>query len=199
MSGWGDRFNRAAGRTQFVVCRLFLHLAGDKIAPLLGLLNLLAQRAVDNKGDLDTVGEDLVELCQTLLQYDVYWHSAANEGDVFWSEEDAADSLDEQFFDSAQRYGNSEDAPESLDPGELAIPITQNIVVILTLAYEGESPELETDLSDISALRKALKAIAQLHFRGQLRAMQVHFAPAQLGDQLTDQQLLMNFPELLPL
>jgi hypothetical protein len=29
--------------------------------------------------------------------------------------------------------------------------------------------------------------------------VQVHFSPAQLGDQLSDDQVLQNFPELLPL
>jgi uncharacterized membrane protein len=32
-----------------------------------------------------------------------------------------------------------------------------------------------------------------------LLAIQVHFSPAQLGDELTDDQLLANFPELIPL
>ncbi|NET52679.1 MAG: DUF1517 domain-containing protein, partial [Merismopedia sp. SIO2A8] len=31
------------------------------------------------------------------------------------------------------------------------------------------------------------------------RAIQVQFSPAQLGDELTNDQLLLNFPELIPL
>ncbi|MDJ0550256.1 DUF1517 domain-containing protein, partial [Microcystis sp. M49636_WE2] len=41
--------------------------------------------------------------------------------------------------------------------------------------------------------------IINLHYQGRLRAIQVHFSPAQLGDELTNEQLLLNFPELLPL
>jgi len=32
-----------------------------------------------------------------------------------------------------------------------------------------------------------------------LRAIQVHFSPAQLGDELNSDQLLQYFPELIPL
>ncbi|NET73782.1 MAG: hypothetical protein F6K62_23455, partial [Sphaerospermopsis sp. SIO1G2] len=35
-----------------------------------------------------------VEICETLLRYDEYWNAAANEGDVFWKEEEAGDYFD---------------------------------------------------------------------------------------------------------
>jgi len=71
--------------------------------------------------------------------------------------------------------------------------------VMLTVAYEDNVPELETDLSDINALKTALKALINLHYQDRLRAVQVHFSPAQLGDELTADQLLSHFPELIPL
>jgi len=71
--------------------------------------------------------------------------------------------------------------------------------VMLTVAYEGEVPALETDLADISALKVGLKALINLHYQQRLRAVQVHFSPAQLGDELTNDQVLVNFPELIPL
>jgi uncharacterized membrane protein len=197
---WRDRFNQATGKTRFVVCRLFLHLAGQDIAPLLGTLNQAARQAVESEGDLKVLGEDLAEICQTLLQYEVNWRSAANEGDVFWEEGDAADYVNELFTDSAQRYHSGSSLDEAVDePEELALPITQNIVVMLTIAYEGEEPILETDLVQMSALKAALKTIANLHYQNRLRAIQIHFSPAQLGDELTSDQLLLNFPELVPL
>jgi hypothetical protein len=38
-----------------------------------------------------------------------------------------------------------------------------------------------------------------LHYQHKLEAIQVHFSPAQLGDELTNEQVLLNFPELIPL
>jgi uncharacterized membrane protein len=70
---------------------------------------------------------------------------------------------------------------------------------MLTVAYEGEVPSLETDLADISALKVGLKALINLNYQQRLRAVQVHFSPAQLGDELTNEQVLVNFPELIPL
>lgn len=201
MSVWSDRLNRMSGRTRLVVCRLFLHLAGEDVAMLLGILNGAARQSVDAEGDLTVLGEGLGEICQSLLQYDTHWQAAANEGDVFWDEGEAGDYVEELFTDSAQRYrGGTELETATPDPTEpLSLPATRHLVVMLTIAYEGESPPLETDLADVQALKVALKTIINLHYQERLRAIQVHFAPAQLGDQLEADQILLNFPELIPL
>ena len=195
-----DSFKKMMGRTRFVVCRLFLHLAGSDVAPLLGLLNRTAREAIAADGDLEVLGEGLVEICQTLLQYDEYWLSAANEGDVFWDEGEAGDFFNELFTDSAQRYLSDADlsSPSGFDD-PLTLPVTRNVIVMITVAYEGEIPDLETDLANVSALKEALKAMINLHYQHRLRAVQVHFSPAQLGDELTSDQLLQHFPELIPL
>ncbi|MGV0025514.1 DUF1517 domain-containing protein [Phormidesmis priestleyi] len=196
--GLRDRFNQFSGKNRFVVCRLFVHLSGKEVAPLLGVLNQAARDAVDSEGDMQTLGEGLVEICQSLLQYQTYWQSASNEGDVFWSEGEAGDYVNELFTDSAQRYMS---APELTDaPGEdLALPVTRNLVVMITIASEGEVPDLETDLASVSALGTGLKALINLHYQERLRAVQVHFSPASLGEELTSDQLLEFFPELIPL
>jgi uncharacterized membrane protein len=195
-----DGFNKMMGRTRYVVCRLFLHLAGSEVAPILGVLNRGAREAIDVDGDVEILGEGLVELCQTLLQYDEYWTSAANEGDVFWSEGEAGDYVNELFTDSAERYLSEPDFSSTSRSNEpLSIPVTRNVVVMITLAYEGEVPELESDLSNIGALKDGLKAIINLHYKHKLRAVQVHFSPAQLGDELSNDQLLQYYPELIPL
>ena len=190
-------FNRMMGRTRYIVCRLFLHLKGDEVAPILGVLNSAARTASNADGELEVLGEELVELCQTFLQYDEYWFSAANEGDVFWNEGETGDYVNELFTDSAQRYGANLDLNSSNQP--LSLPVTRNIVVMITVAYTGEVPELETDLGNIPALKAALKALINLHYKHNLRAIQVHFSPAQLGDELSSDQLLEYYPELIPL
>lgn len=201
MSPIGDRVNKMFGRTRFVVCRLFLHLAGSDVTPLLGLLNRKAREAIASDGDLAVMGEGLVEICQKLLQNDAYWQSAANEGDVFWDEGEAGDYWTELFTDSGQRYLSEIDLnqAETYPENPLSLPVTPHLMVMLTVAYEGEVPELETDLADVEALGTGLKALINLHYQDKLRAIQVHFSPAQLGDRLTEEQLLEYFPELIPL
>lgn len=201
MSSWRDRINQLSGKTRFAVCRLFIHLAGDEVAPLLGMLNRVAHQAVDTDGDLDVLGEGLVKICQSLLQYQPYWQSAANEGNVFWNEGEAGDYVTELFTDSAQRYLSEPDfsAPLPRDHELLTLPVTRNLIVMLTVAFEGEVPDLETDLAELDALERGLKTLINLHYQERLRAIQIHFSPAQLGDELTNDQLLLNFPELIPL
>lgn len=195
-----DGFNKMMGRTRYVVCRLFIHLAGSEVAPILGVLNRGAREGIDANGDVEVLGEGLVELCQTLLQYDEYWTSAANEGDVFWSEGEAGDYVNELFTDSAERYLSEPDFSSNSGVNEpLSIPVTRNVIVMITFAYEGEVPELESDLSNIAALKDGLKAIINLHYKHKLRAVQVHFSPARLGDELSNDQLLQYYPELIPL
>ena len=200
MSSLRDRFNKFAGKTRFVVCRIFIHLGGEEIAPLLGVLNRVAREAVDADGDLEVMGEGLVEICQQLLQMSTYWQSAANEGDVFWDEGEAGDYVNELFTDSAQRYLSQPDLSRPLAEDELlSLPVTRNLVVIIAVAAEGEVADLETNLADMEALEYGLKALINLHYQEKLRAIQVHFSPAKLGDELNDEQLLANFPELIPL
>ncbi|HEY9630331.1 MAG TPA: DUF1517 domain-containing protein [Coleofasciculaceae cyanobacterium] len=200
MNAWRDRFSNR-GKTRIVVCRVMVHLAGSEVAPLLGVLNHAARQAIEAEGDLEALGEGLAEICQSLLQHDIYWKSVANEGDVFFDEGEAGDYVTELFTDSAQRYGSAVygNDPEDSPDDAFSLPITQNLVVMLTIACEGDVPALETDLGSMSALTAGLKAMINLHYQGILRAVQVHFSPAQIGDELTSDQLLMHYPELVPL
>ncbi|MDE5111638.1 MAG: DUF1517 domain-containing protein, partial [Trichodesmium sp. St7_bin2_1] len=139
-------------------------------------------------------------VCQALLQYDTYWQSAANEGDIIWDEAEAGDFFDELFTDSAQRYlssGENEDYEENNEP--LTLPPTGNLVVMITTVFEGEVPEIETDLTNIEAMTEALKVLIKLHNQEKLRGIQIHFSPARLGEELNNEQLLVNFSELIPL
>lgn len=199
MSTWGDRWQQIQGKTRWVVCRIMLHLAGREVVPLLGILNRAAQQAIESEGDLRVLGADLVDICQALLQYDTYWRSIANEGDSFWQEGEAESYVNELFTDSAQRYRGSEVGVLGEDDEPFTLPVSENLVVMLTIAYSGEASALETDLSQRFALQAALKTIINLHYQERLAAIQVHYCPARFGDQLTEEQLLLNFPELIPL
>lgn len=203
MTSWRDRIAKFSGKTRFVVSRIFIHLAGSEIAPLLGVLNRVAREAIESDGDLEVLGEGLVSVCQNLLQMSIYWQSAGNEGDVVWDEGEAGDYVNELFTDSAQRYLSEIDTSLDLDDLDLdeplSLPATRNLVVMITVAAEGESPDLESNLADAEALEYGLKALINLHYQEKLRAIQIHFSPAKLGDELNGEQLLLNFPELIPL
>ena len=196
----GDRFNKFIGKTRFVVSRILVHLEGQEVSPLLGILNENARSAVDADGDLDVMGECLVNICQALLDYQTYWQSAANEGDIFWQEEDAGNYVAELFTDSASRYLSQPDFDDELEEETpLSLPVTDNIIVMITVAFTGEVPEIETDLAEIESLTNGLKALISLHYKQQYEAIAIHFSPARLGEQLTSEQVIINFPELIPL
>jgi uncharacterized membrane protein len=201
MSTWRDRLNQLSGRTRFVVCRLFIHLGGEEVAPLLGVLNRTAREAMQADGDIKVLGKGLVEVCQNLLQLDNYWLSAANEGNVFWDEGEAESYVNELFTDSGQRYLSETDFQENIPKKDelLYAPVTRNLIVMITVAYIGAVPDLDTDLASVDALKQGLKALINLHYQDKLEAIQIHFSPAEFGDELTDEQILYNFPELLPL
>ena len=199
MASWRDRISKISGKTRFVVSRIFIHLAGSEIAPMLGVLNQVAREAVEADGDLEVLGEGLVSVAQNLLQMTEYWQSAGNEGDVVWDEGEAGDFVNELFTDSAQRYLSGIETETSDEDEPLSLPATRNLVIMLTVAFEGESPDLENNLADIEALEYGLQALINLHYQEKLRAIQIHFSPARLGDELDGEQLISNFPELIPL
>ena len=199
MTSWRDRISKFSGKTRFVVSRIFIHLAGEDVAPMLGTLNRVATEAIEADGDLEVLGEGLVSVAQSLLQMTEYWQSAGNEGDVFWDEGEAGDYVNELFTDSAQRYLSGMETEEFDDDEPLSLPATRNLVIMLTVAFEGESPDIENNLADVEALEYGLKALINLHYQEKLRAIQIHFSPARLGDELDDEQLIANFPELIPL
>ena len=200
MTTWRERWNQLRGKNRYVVSRIFIHLAGQEAAPLLGILNRTGREAMESEGDFTVLGEGLVELCQNLLQLSLSWQSVGNEGEIFTEEGDAADFVNELFTDSAQRYLAQVDYEQTLPEDEsLFLPVTSNLVVIIVVAYVGECPELETNLADGGALKDGLKSLINLFFQERLQAIQVHFSPAKLGDELTEDQLLLNFPELIPL
>jgi hypothetical protein len=196
--GIGDQFNKLTGKTRYVVSRIFLHLSGTEVTPVLGVLNQAGRQIIEADGDLTIAGECLGEVCQNLLQYEHAWRSAGNEGEVMWNEGDAGGFVNELFTDSAQRYLSEPDLTAKPEP-EVTLAPTPNLVVMITVAFTGQDESIETNLADVGRMRVALKTIINLHYQNRLEAVQVHFSPAQLGDRLSDDQVLQNFPELMPL
>jgi hypothetical protein len=202
MTSWVDRLNKFTGKKRYVVSRIFLHLSGKEIAPILGILNQAGRLAIESDGDLQKIGESLVEICEKCLQIDINWRSAHNEGNVFWDEGEAGDYFNTLSTDSVSRFKSGsqlDDNPEDLEQIPLIVSATNNIVIMLSFAFIGEIPELETNLADRFALETALKVIINLHYQDKFEAIGVYFSPSKFGDELTEDQLLPNFPELIPL
>ncbi len=197
--GIGDQFNKIVGKTRYVVSRIFLQLNGTEVTPVLGVLNQAGRQTLESDGDITITGECLVEVCQSLLQYEHAWRAAGNEGDMMWNEGDAGGYVNELFTDSAQRYLSDPDPSQAKQTEELTLPPTPNLVVMITVAFTGSDDTIEANLAEMGAMKVALKSLINLHYQNRLEAIQVHFSPAQLGDQLSDDQVLQNFPELLPL
>jgi Protein of unknown function (DUF1517) len=190
-------FRKMTGQTRYVVSRLFIQLSGSEAVPILGVLNQVAQEAIASDGDLGIMGSGLVRICEKILDLKTYWQAAGNEGDVFWQEEAAGDYVNELFTDSAERYLSEPEFESNQDP--LSLPVTDNVIVMITVAFTGENEDIETDLANLEALERGLKALINLNYEERLKAIQIHFSPARFGDQLTDDQILLNFPELIPL
>jgi Protein of unknown function (DUF1517) len=197
--GIGDQFNKMVGKTRYVVSRIFLQLSGTEVTPILGVLNQAGRQMLEADGDITITGECLVEICQSLLQYEHTWRAAGNEGDFLWDEGTAGGYINELFTDSAQRYLSDPEPGQAQSAEELTLPPTPNLVVMITVAFTGNDDAIEANLAEMTAMKVALKNLINLHYQNRLEAIQVHFSPAQLGDQLSDDQVLQNFPELLPL
>lgn len=185
-------------RKRFVVTRIFVHLRGNGVAPLLGALN---QSIRTEEAAVDSIGKGLVDACQAVLDFDRYWYAAANEGEVFRDEGSAGAHFQELQTEADSYFANdvleASDPPAEADP--LTLPATDNVIAIATLAYTGESAALEAGLDAADLLTEALKAAIDLHYQNRLKGVQIHFMPAQLGDELTEDRILEYFPDLIPL
>jgi len=186
-------------KKRYVVTTLLVGLEGRSAAPLLGALTQASGRILDSDGEFEVASQEIAGVCGALLDYETAWNRAANWGEAFTKEEQAGDYGAETFSDLSQRYLSSSATEGSV----LSVPNTarppQNIVVMITVAYQGEIPELEANLHSLTQVKSALKAIVALHHKDQLQLAHLHFAPAQFGDDLDEEQLLVNYPELVTL
>jgi hypothetical protein len=194
-----DSFNKMTGKSRYVVSRLFIHLAGSQLGPLWGQLQQFQVDANRADGDLEVMGEGLVQLCEGLARRSTQWQAAANEGEVFWDEGEAADYVNELFMNSAARYVPEDQQETNGDQPTLELSGVQNLVVSIAWVYIGEILDLETNLAAAEPLNRALTALANLHSTNQLEALQVHFCPANPEHPLTPDHLLEQFPELSPI
>jgi hypothetical protein len=192
MFGFGRR-----KKDRVAVATLALCVDGDAFLPVQRRVNAAAARIVEADGAFDVAARQTADVARALLDHEADWHSAALAGEVFDAEEDASAHLGEVYADLASRYASSESG-DGRDPGD-DTRRERRCIAMITVAYRGESADVERDLHDRLDAARVLRGLATLQEQGALLAAQVHVAPSHPEDRLTDEQLLANFPELVPL
>jgi len=190
-------FNWLQGK-RYVVTTVLVGLDGQTAAPLLGTLSQATRTIAESDGDFEIASAEMARIAGALVDYETAWSRSANWGEVFKKEEEAGDYGAECFAENSQRYLSSGDGPVSTT-APVSAKSPQNIVVMLTVAYQGEIAELEASLTSVESVRRALAQIVALHGRDQLQLAHIHYAPARFGDDLDEDQLLVNYPELVAL
>jgi hypothetical protein len=161
-----------------------------------------AQRIVDADGRFEVASAEVAAACAALLDHLDHATHVAHGGEEV-DDEAAADAFgQEQFADLSTRYlssapsgsgGPSTTASDAAGPE----PGERRFVAMVTVGYAGQAPALETDLHDRDALTAALREVVSLHHADRLLLAHVHGAPAHADDKLTDEQMLVCFPELM--
>lgn len=186
-------------RKRFVVANMLLHLQGPETRRLLGTLHCCNQAIIQSHGDFGVASECLAEVCSCLAEHPEAWKASANWGERFSAMQDAGNHGAECFAELSQRYlgenPGSGVQEQACAPNHHAL----NLVVAMTVAYQGEVPALETAITSVATVRDALQAILALHHQDRLLLAHVHHVPAHPEHPLDDELLLVSFPELVDL
>lgn len=193
-------FGKKKKDSRHVVATVLVAVDGEAFVPAIVKITRAAQRlAADDGRGVDTfagASQALADTARLLLDHETNWDQAALGGDVFDSEDDASAQVAEVYADLSGRYSSS---PTDNDLDKAAGDDTsreRRAVVMLTACYQGEDADVERELNDRLDLARVLRGLIALHERDALLAAHIHVAPAHVDDRLTDEQLLMLFPEL---
>lgn len=197
-------------KTRYVITTLMLGVEG-RLRPLLPALADATRQIEESEGDFGVASEQLSRIAGALLEHERALTHVANWGDVFDEEAEAASRGDEAFAENAGRYLSSGLETDNSE-GERSLHAARartieakarlegsHIVVMLTVGYPGEVPELERTIQTRSEVAAALDAIRALQHKAGLRLAHLHYAPSHADEVLTDTQLSVSYPELLPL
>jgi hypothetical protein len=192
LAGWFGK------KPRIVVANLLVALDGPDGRALLPELVDAVRRTAQGGDDFAVASTQIARACELLIGRETAWSHAAHWGEIFADEGDAAAYADDAFADASGRYLSEGADADQGAAGEEG-PAHDKVVVALTVAYQGEEPVLETPANDVVALRAALDAIVALHRRDALLVAHLHVAPSHPEERLTDERLLVSFPELMSL
>jgi hypothetical protein len=190
-------FGRKKKDERFAVATLVLCVDGAGFLPLQRRVNEATERIVRADGAFEVAADEVAGVARALLDHESCWQSGALAGEVFSAEGDADAALAEIYADLSSRYASSDDGRE--DVVRDGTSAERRCVVMLTIAYRGESADVERDLHDRLDAARVLRGVVALREQRALLAAQVHIAPSHPEDLLSDEQLLANFPELTSL
>lgn len=193
-------------RKRHTVTTIIVVVDAEDARSTYSILERATNRISAAEDDHGAASAAVADVAGFLLQSRAAWTHVANWGEVFRREEDAASYGDEMFAECAGRYLSSSDAGgRAPTEGESQLRALRGgggphpVVVMLTIGYQGEVPALEKTLATRNDVDAALSAVIALHHRDALDLAALHFAPNHADEVVTDDQLVMNFPELLPM
>ena len=186
-------------KKRFVVTNLFVAVDASAFVPLLTMCARAEQRIVASDGNFEVATEQVAKIAGGLIDQREHWTHAALFGDVVDDEGQADAVAQEAFADLSTRYLSAGDEDARPDAAVEVNPGERRAVAMLTVAFEGEEAVLEHDVENVVLLEESLQRIVALHHQGRLLVAHIHHAPAHPEDKLTDEQLLVNYPELMTL
>jgi hypothetical protein len=181
-------------KERHAVATLLLGLEGERAAPVARALGSAQEAIMEAGGDFDVASREVSRVASLLLEHQEAWRSAANFGESFTRAAEAGDYGEEVFTELSHRHVDVPGEDPSADAG---VPGT--VVVMLTVAYRGQVPVLEVPLHARDQVAEALKGVISLAGKGQLLLAHLHVAPAEPGRTLSEDQLMVGFPELVDL
>jgi hypothetical protein len=190
-------FGRKKKDERVAVATIALCVDGEGFLPLQRRANEATARIVQADGAFEVAADEVAAVARALLDHESCWQSGALAGEVFSAEGDADAWLGEVYADLSSRYASSEDGRD--DVARDGTSAERRCVVMVTVAYRGESDDIERELNDRLDAARVLRGVLTLREQRALLAAQVHVAPSHPDDRLSDEQLLANFPELTAL
>lgn len=174
----------------FVVSEICLSLNGD-FKNLYPELERFANAVLEAQGSVDVICAQLPAVLRAIADQQVIFHGVSNWGEVVGNEEDAERALSLAYQEEAGRYAQSQQAGTEDIPSDWC-------VITLSFCYESSTPitAIENEICSVEAVLSAFRQLAAIAEQGGLRAFNLHWSPAELGDNLTEDQVIQLYPDL---
>lgn len=195
-------------KTRYTVATLMLSVEG-RLKSVYAALDDATRQIIAAEDEFEVAAEQVARICGALLEHEGAITHAASWGEVFEREEDAAAYGDEVFAECAGRYLSSGlEGPGEQEAGEPGNAATRAIeqrlqgshtVVMLTIAYGGEDATIERPPTTRADVVGILTEMLALQRKDGLLLAHLHYAPGHPDEVITDEKLLLNYPELVEL
>lgn len=180
---------------KYVTAEISISFLGDTSA-LYPFLHNFADQVIDNDGDMAIIAQQLPLLCHALLDHSMLFHGVSNCGDVWNSEESASAALSKLYEEESAKYAVIDQVPETQVKSDW-------LVVSLSFCYErGRTPAeaIECEIKSVEGTVDAFKQLSSISSTtDSLRAFNLHWSPSTVDDNLSDDQIIEYYPNLITL